>query len=641
MPAVSVVIPVYNTAQYIGRCLDSVRKQTFKDLEILCIDDGSTDGTPDILRHHAEEDGRIRIITLPENHGVPYARNLAIDEARGEYLYYMDSDDWLDLDYLEKMYHHAVASGQDIVINSNWLFDYGNSVKKSADIYPQFDVKEPTYFSTVLIQTSFFPVVWARLYRLGYLRENNIRSPQVEGGVDDNCFTSLAEVLQPERYVFAGPYYHYFQRPGSLSRQKNLALNYTRAFEALLNELRERNIAPKAAKRFYVIPQLTIIDEITFNAMRSYFSEVESDMFESLGLYMYQDFRSLEVVLDCPDYKTFLSRYPSGFALRSDVVWEIGRMTGIMGRIPSSKLERLSARELLSPLRFDIFSILLYIKNKESMPRFGKRLFREIDRSYVNKSARHGLRRGKRALDRDAAEFENLLENMRGTSPKDYRVPVGEWPVPLDGSHIVAAASYYGREVSVFKLASADKAQNDYSRCYVNGMTRLVQDLSAREGIEWIKNPKIICFWSRGKSDDHYSGYGILYSREFNLGPASYSKLRGRLSPGPVNKKGRTRVRFVFCSGSGQVAEKVDCQVIEDALEVKRVSDLLLTWKGRREWYLGGGLMCRLAEPLENLFDHVSTETRWTIILVKHLLSVIRKKAKGKFRFITKIINFA
>ncbi len=89
------------------------------------------------------------------------------------------------------------------------------------------------------------------------------------------------------------------------------------------------------------------------------------------------------------------------------------------------------------------------------------------------------------------------------------------------------------------------------------------------------------------------------------------------------------------------MAENVDCQVIEDALEVKRVSDLLLTWKGRREWYLGGGLMCRLAEPLENLFDHVSTESRWTIILVKHLLSVIRKKAKGKFRFITKIINFA
>ena len=96
-PAISVVVPVFNTGRLIERCLDSVQGQTFRDLEIICIDDGSTDITPRILKERALADDRIKVIILPENHGVPYARNVGIDVARGEFLYYMDSDDWMTL----------------------------------------------------------------------------------------------------------------------------------------------------------------------------------------------------------------------------------------------------------------------------------------------------------------------------------------------------------------------------------------------------------------------------------------------------------------------------------------------------------------------------------------------------------------
>ena len=124
MTGITVTIPVYNTEKYLERCLDSVQGQTFRDLEILCIDDGSTDRSPEILRQRAASDARIRVITLPGNRGIPHARNLAIDEARGEYLYYMDSDDWLDPDYLEAMYGQAQRTGQDVVINGNWIWEY-------------------------------------------------------------------------------------------------------------------------------------------------------------------------------------------------------------------------------------------------------------------------------------------------------------------------------------------------------------------------------------------------------------------------------------------------------------------------------------------------------------------------------------
>ena len=121
---ISVVIPVYNSKDYLKHCLDSVVGQSFKDLEIICINDCSTDGSEAVLRDFERSDQRVRVISLPQNHGCPYARNLGIDEARGEYIYFMDSDDWLDLDYLEEMHRHAVATGQDVVINRNWYFDF-------------------------------------------------------------------------------------------------------------------------------------------------------------------------------------------------------------------------------------------------------------------------------------------------------------------------------------------------------------------------------------------------------------------------------------------------------------------------------------------------------------------------------------
>ena len=127
---ITVAIPVYNTEKYLERCLDSVQGQTFRDLEILCIDDGSTDRSPEILRRRAASDARIRVITLPGNRGISHARNLALDEARGEYLYQMDSDDWLDPDYLETMYGQAQRTGQDVVINGNWIWEYEDPAKR-------------------------------------------------------------------------------------------------------------------------------------------------------------------------------------------------------------------------------------------------------------------------------------------------------------------------------------------------------------------------------------------------------------------------------------------------------------------------------------------------------------------------------
>ena len=95
LPYVSVIIPVYNTAPYLRQCLDSVCKQTLQNIEIICINDGSTDNSAEILQQYEEKDSRVCVITQ-ENKGIAVARNIGLQYARGQYIGFVDSDDWIE-----------------------------------------------------------------------------------------------------------------------------------------------------------------------------------------------------------------------------------------------------------------------------------------------------------------------------------------------------------------------------------------------------------------------------------------------------------------------------------------------------------------------------------------------------------------
>lgn len=114
MPKISVIIPVYNAEQYLNECLDSVLAQTFTDIEVICIDDGSTDKSLAILRRYAKQDKRIKIITQ-KNSGVVVARNRAIAKASAEYIYPLDGDDVIAPNTLEKLYDAMIAGRGDII----------------------------------------------------------------------------------------------------------------------------------------------------------------------------------------------------------------------------------------------------------------------------------------------------------------------------------------------------------------------------------------------------------------------------------------------------------------------------------------------------------------------------------------------
>ena len=114
MPKVSVIIPVYNTEKYLRKCLDSVCNQTLSDIEVICINDCSPDNSLEILQEYAQKDKRIKIIDFKENKGAAVARNTGIDEAQGEYIGFVDPDDYIALNFYEKLYNKAIKNNADV-----------------------------------------------------------------------------------------------------------------------------------------------------------------------------------------------------------------------------------------------------------------------------------------------------------------------------------------------------------------------------------------------------------------------------------------------------------------------------------------------------------------------------------------------
>lgn len=133
---VSVVIPVYNVEKYLEECLDSVINQSLKDIEVICIDDGSTDYSSNILNNYLIKDNRIKIISK-EHEGVGFARKSGFELTSGEFIFFMDSDDFLEFNALEKLYENAISNNSDVVFYK--IIMYNHLTNKQSYLNPGFD----------------------------------------------------------------------------------------------------------------------------------------------------------------------------------------------------------------------------------------------------------------------------------------------------------------------------------------------------------------------------------------------------------------------------------------------------------------------------------------------------------------------
>lgn len=173
---ISVMIPVYNTSLYLEKCLRSIMNQSLKEIEIICVNDGSTDNSLEILKELEKEDKRIKIINQT-NQGVSKARNEALKIAKGKYCLNIDSDDWIESEYLEDMYNIAELNNSDIVI-SDVIFDFKhtptkNYISKDLDIKNNKSITGKEYID-IFVKDNFYGYTWNKLIKRELYIKNNI-----------------------------------------------------------------------------------------------------------------------------------------------------------------------------------------------------------------------------------------------------------------------------------------------------------------------------------------------------------------------------------------------------------------------------------------------------------------------------------
>lgn len=186
---ISIIIPVYNTAKYLDQCLESVFRQSYTDWECIVVDDGSTDGSGAICDKWAMEDARIRVIHQ-NNSGVSIARNRAIYESSGEYICFVDADDWLDSSFLEVMYNHV---GTSQLVVSGQCREYSGGQYEL--YYPSksvvFNIKDDVRMFVELNKKSLLYAPHEKLYRTNIIKERSIGFPRYCNFGEDLIFNYL------------------------------------------------------------------------------------------------------------------------------------------------------------------------------------------------------------------------------------------------------------------------------------------------------------------------------------------------------------------------------------------------------------------------------------------------------------------
>lgn len=185
---ISVIIPVYNIQQHLRECLDSVLGQSYPHLQVICVDDGSTDESPAILAQYAQKDPRVQVIRQ-QNAGPGAARNTGLEAATGEYVIFLDSDDWFEPDFLEKMVDTAVREGADVAICRAVEFDTNSGRELPSEwmmkkqYLPGKLAFDPQEMADHLFQFTY-GMPWDKFYRRELLTSSGIRYPALKNSED-------------------------------------------------------------------------------------------------------------------------------------------------------------------------------------------------------------------------------------------------------------------------------------------------------------------------------------------------------------------------------------------------------------------------------------------------------------------------
>lgn len=223
MPKFSAIMPVYNVAQYLPQSIESVLGQSYREIELICVNDGSTDNSLDILSHYAQQDSRVRVISIP-NSGVSVARNEGIKAAKGEWIAFIDGDDWLKTTAYEELVQHLEQTSVDMLI-----FGYYEAIENEIK-FPNLNnllqkyQENPSLISKDILFLRLSSTVWNHLYRREFIIKNKIEFPQGLVVSEDSVFNMQCCTKNPRVATVGDGYYFYriFREGSTLSTKYDL-----------------------------------------------------------------------------------------------------------------------------------------------------------------------------------------------------------------------------------------------------------------------------------------------------------------------------------------------------------------------------------------------------------------------------------
>ena len=312
LPRISVIVPFFNSEKYLAETIDSLMKQQMKDMEFIFVNDGSTDNSSEILKSKIENDKRFIVIDQ-ENQGQSIARNTGLNAARGEYIFFLDSDDLLSDNYFEELYETAKSKDLDLVC-TNTIFLI-NGEEKHSNFLNKYVIKaskaKNMYKEALCINKS--SVVWGKLYKKSFLQTNGIVFKSFKR-FEDNYFIFNVCLNEPKvGYCFNSTVY-YRIRENSIMTSIDLSKKHYYDMIKIIDSIKELLDLSKAKREYYLIWEEMIVMDILNWGRKSmdadFISRLKNKIsFKNIFCNPFITFKQKRKILALMLYLSFLKTY--------------------------------------------------------------------------------------------------------------------------------------------------------------------------------------------------------------------------------------------------------------------------------------------------------------------------------------------
>ena len=282
---VSVIVPVYNVGKYLEECLNSIINQTYKNIEIIIVNDGSTDNSLDIIEIFKNKDNRIKVINQ-ENKGISEARNIGLKNAVGEFVLYVDSDDYLELNCIKEAVDKINDDSSEMVIfNYTRVYDCdveGKSENVSLNLNTE-KVYEGKDIAIMLLKNLSQGYVWNKLFRKKNLIENKFEFEK--GRTIEDIYPIFKELINCKKVSYINKYnYNYRQRSNSAVHtfNKKAKDDYVHAIDTVSKYAKQNNIEERTIEGYKLIKSCILIQDYYIDSGKPFYAEFNNRGYDKI-----------------------------------------------------------------------------------------------------------------------------------------------------------------------------------------------------------------------------------------------------------------------------------------------------------------------------------------------------------------------